>query len=139
MTDPTEDFRRAMLASGQPARDLVQAQERWTTEELREQFEVTGFLAPFVVVRRKADGVVGSLEFTHNPRVYFNFRPAGMTTLCIQCAMRALLDDKPSPTFDETPEQHARRCHPDPVTTRRERMELERLLAQKMMGVKDNE
>ena len=75
MSDPTENIRRDMLASGQPARDLAQAQDRWTTDELRGAFEVLGFLAPFVVVRRKADGVKGSLEFTHSPRVYFNFQP----------------------------------------------------------------
>lgn len=32
-------------------------------------------MAPLVVVRRKADGVKGSLEFQHNPRFYFNFQP----------------------------------------------------------------
>jgi hypothetical protein len=26
------------------------------------------------VVRRKSDGVKGSLEFQHNPRFYFNFK-----------------------------------------------------------------
>jgi len=25
------------------------------------------------IVTRKSDGVKGSMEFTHNPRVYFNF------------------------------------------------------------------
>ena len=35
--------------------------------------EVIGFMAPLVVVRRKADGVKGSLEFQHQPRFYFNF------------------------------------------------------------------
>lgn len=71
--DPTEDARRLLIATGQPERDLAAATERYTTDELREQFEVLGFAAPFVVVRRKADGVLGSLEFTHSPRVYFNF------------------------------------------------------------------
>ena len=32
-----------------------------------------GFLAPFIVVTRKSDGVKGSMEFTHSPRMYFNF------------------------------------------------------------------
>ena len=45
----------------------------WDTDELREEFEVTGFLAPFVVVRRKSDGKKGSLEFQHSPRFYFGF------------------------------------------------------------------
>jgi len=34
---------------------------------------VLGFMAPLVVVRRKADGVRGSLEFQHNPRFLFQF------------------------------------------------------------------
>jgi hypothetical protein len=44
------------------------------TDQLSEQFEVDGFMAPFVVVRRKADGKKGSLEFTHQPRLYYNFQ-----------------------------------------------------------------
>lgn len=74
MTDPTENIRRHMIATSQPARDLEVARDRWTTDELREQFDVLSFLAPFVVVRRKADGIKGSLEFTHSPRVYFNWQ-----------------------------------------------------------------
>ena len=74
MTDPTEPFRRAMLAANQPAKDLEHATDRWDTDALREQFEVLGFLAPFVVVKRRSDGAKGSLEFTHSPRIYFNWR-----------------------------------------------------------------
>lgn len=44
-----------------------------TTDEVREKFEVISFLAPFVMVKRKSDGVKGTLEFTHMPRFYFNF------------------------------------------------------------------
>lgn len=47
----------------------------WDTEELRAEFEVTSFIAPFVAVRRKVDGQKGSLEFQHNPRFYFSFVP----------------------------------------------------------------
>lgn len=47
----------------------------WTTQELTEEFQVIGFAAPLCVVRRKADGVKGSLEFQHSPRLYFNFAP----------------------------------------------------------------
>jgi hypothetical protein len=54
-----------------------------------------------------------------------------MTTFCIQCAMRAMLDGEPSPVFDETHEEHMRRAHPDPVTTQIERSQLERKLAKK--------
>lgn len=47
--------------------------EVWDTEKLQQDFEVQGFAAPFVVVRRKSDGQQGTLTFVHNPRVYFNF------------------------------------------------------------------
>lgn len=70
----TDELRAAMTASGTPARDLAAEQgPTWTTEELRRDYEVIGFAAPFVVVRRRSDGVKGSLEFTHSPRVYFGF------------------------------------------------------------------
>jgi hypothetical protein len=45
----------------------------WDSNELGHDFNIKGFMAPFVVVARKADGVVGSLEFQHMPRFYFNF------------------------------------------------------------------
>lgn len=35
----------------------------WTTEQLREEFDVMGFAAGYCVVRRKSDRVVGSLTF----------------------------------------------------------------------------
>lgn len=73
MKDDTEDLRRAMIESGQPQHDLERADQRWNTDQLREQFEVHGFLAPFIVVTRKSDGMKGSMEFTHSPRMYFNF------------------------------------------------------------------
>lgn len=47
---------------------------RWDTTALQRDFEVLSFLAPFVVVRRRADGVKGTLRFNHSPRIYFNFQ-----------------------------------------------------------------
>ncbi|MHB1038504.1 MAG: hypothetical protein ACYC0Y_28105 [Pirellulales bacterium] len=81
MTDPSESFRRARLAeiNAQPAsREILEAKygQVWDTVELSAEFEVLGFDAPFVVVRRKADGKKGGLEFQHDPRFYFNFVPA---------------------------------------------------------------
>jgi hypothetical protein len=74
--DPTGQARREMIAAGQPAADLAaDGGRKWTTDELRAEFEVIGFAAPFVVVRRLSDGQKGSLEFTHTPRVYFGWRP----------------------------------------------------------------
>lgn len=45
----------------------------WSPDELAREFEVIGFAAPYVVVRRRSDGALGSLEFQHHPRFYFNF------------------------------------------------------------------
>jgi hypothetical protein len=59
----------------------------WNTAELTSEYEVIGFAAPYVVVRRKADGVVGSMEFQHSPRMYFNFEPdePRASSLCGWC------------------------------------------------------
>ena len=46
----------------------------WDSHELGREFEVRGYLAPIVVVRRRSDGVVGTLEFQHQPRFYFNWK-----------------------------------------------------------------
>jgi hypothetical protein len=78
MSDPTEPIRRERLAeiNAMPGtREALEAQygKVWTTQELGEDFEVIGFMAPLVVVVRKADGVKGSLEFQHDPRLYWGF------------------------------------------------------------------
>ena len=46
----------------------------WNAVQLGRDFQVLGFMAPVVVVRRKSDGKTGSLEFQHHPRFYFNWR-----------------------------------------------------------------
>ena len=46
----------------------------WTTNELREEFDILGFLALYVIVCRKSDGAKGSLQFQHSPRFYFGFK-----------------------------------------------------------------
>jgi hypothetical protein len=81
-TDPTEAARREMIATGQPQVDHTQTPDpAWNTAELQRDFEVFDFLAPFVMVKRKSDGKVGTLEFTHSPRVYFNWQED--TKLCV--------------------------------------------------------
>lgn len=77
--DPTEQPRRERLAEiNSEAGERAALEERygqvWNTDELRESFEAIGFGAPYVVVRRRSDGVKGSLEFQHHPRYYFNFK-----------------------------------------------------------------
>jgi hypothetical protein len=79
MPDPTEAIRRQRIVeiNIEPgSREALKAQygKVWDTDELSEAFEVIGFMAPLVVVRRKADGKKGSLEFQHQPRFYFNFQ-----------------------------------------------------------------
>jgi hypothetical protein len=48
----------------------------WNTEELQRDFDVQGFLAPFVGVVRRSDGVKGSLMFVPYPRFYYGFEAA---------------------------------------------------------------
>ena len=80
MIDPTEPIRRTRLAeiNAVPGgREALEARHGrvWDTAELVRDFEVLGFLAPYVVVRRRADGHKGSLEFQQHPRLYFHFQP----------------------------------------------------------------
>jgi hypothetical protein len=80
MLDPTEVLRRQMLAeinSRPKSRQELESQygQVWDADELGEAFEVLGFGAPFVVVRRRSDGQVGSLAFQDHPRAYFDFVP----------------------------------------------------------------
>jgi hypothetical protein len=45
----------------------------WDTTDLQKDFEVIGFLAPYVSVIRKIDRAKGLLRFQHLPRFYFGF------------------------------------------------------------------
>lgn len=47
--------------------------ETMTTDEMRKQYEVLGFAYGICVVRRRSDGMKGTLDFDHAPRVYYNF------------------------------------------------------------------
>jgi hypothetical protein len=73
--DPTEQIRRDLIALGIPAEDLCGRCGQWRPGLGHAEFEVQGFMAPYVVARRRSDGVRGSLEFTHSPRFYFGWRP----------------------------------------------------------------
>lgn len=79
MTDPTEAARRERLAEiNTEAAERAALEARygqvWDTRELAHDFIVIGFMAPIIAVRRKSDGVRGSLEFQNQPRYYFNFQ-----------------------------------------------------------------
>ena len=89
MPDATETVRREMLAeiNAQPgSREALEAEhgQVWNTQELGQDFEVLGFAAPFVVVRRRSDGVRGSLLFQLSPRLYFSFCAVGSGLPCWQ-------------------------------------------------------
>ncbi len=80
MSDSIETARREMLAeiNHQPgSREHLEAKhgQVWDTSELSRDFDVLGFMAPLIVVRRKSDGQKGSLTFQHTPRFYFGFEP----------------------------------------------------------------
>lgn len=82
--DETEQIRRSRLAvincaveshHADAERKRLEAQydQVWDAAQLAQDFEVLGFMAPYVVVRRRSDERKGSLEFQHSPRFYFNF------------------------------------------------------------------
>ena len=76
--DPTERARRIAqeAIASLPVSELTETGEKtWTTDELTAEFQVIGFMAPYVVVKRRSDGVKGSLMFKHSPRIYFGFQP----------------------------------------------------------------
>lgn len=80
MFDETEGIRRGMVAeinanAGPRAELESQFGQVWDTSQLQDDFEVIGFAAPFVVVRRRSDGVRGSLMFQNSPRFYHSFSP----------------------------------------------------------------
>ena len=78
MQDPTEAIRRNELAqiNAEPgSREALEAKhgQVWDTQELQRDFQALGFMAPYVIVSRRADGAKGSLQFQGSPRFYFNF------------------------------------------------------------------
>ena len=75
--DPTESARRQMLRMHEPTeREALEAQygEVLDTRELMQDYTVKSFLAPFVMVVRKSDGVSGCMMFQHSPRYYYDFQ-----------------------------------------------------------------
>jgi hypothetical protein len=61
------DFTRSQLEQVYP--------EVLDTTELQVKYSVEFFAAPLVYVKRKEDGVKGTLMFQHMPRFYFAFTP----------------------------------------------------------------
>jgi hypothetical protein len=87
LEDPTEPARRELVReinAEVKSQDSDSERERlealhgkgnvWNTTELNRDFEVRGFMAPFCIVRQRITDRIGSVEFQHSPRFYFNFR-----------------------------------------------------------------
>jgi len=83
--DDTEQIRRQQVAeinSQVQSDDKASERQRlealhgrvWDTKQLGEDFDVIGFMAPYIVATEKATGKKGSLQFQHMPRFYFNWR-----------------------------------------------------------------
>jgi len=80
MNDPTETIRQERFAEINIVPGSREDLERrygqvWDTDQLAEEFQPIGFMAPLIVVHRRSDGAKGSLEFQHHPRFYFNWQP----------------------------------------------------------------
>ena len=80
MTDRTAGIRRRMaknINGVEGSREYLEGKhgQVWDTTELQQDFSVEGFMAPFVLARRKSDGIRGTLKFQHSPRFYFAFEP----------------------------------------------------------------
>ena len=77
--DETELTRRVLVAAinSEPGeREALEAEhgQVWATDELTKEFNVIGFLAPFIIVERLSDGQKGTLMFQHYPRYYFDWK-----------------------------------------------------------------
>ena len=80
MCDETETIRREMVAEinadpGSRADLEAKHGQVWDTSQLLDDFQVLGFAVPFVIVKRRSDGVRGSLMFQNSPRFYYSFQP----------------------------------------------------------------
>lgn len=74
-TDQIPEWKKKLLAEEAVIRAEIEPRygQCWNTEELQREFTVHSFLAPFVSVTRKSDGVKGTMIFEHSPRIYYSF------------------------------------------------------------------
>jgi hypothetical protein len=76
--DDTEVDRRVLteaINNEQAEREKLEKEygQVWNTTELQRDFSVQQFMAPFVFVIGKVNGISGTLMFQHSPRFYFGF------------------------------------------------------------------
>lgn len=77
-TDKNDRLGRLAEITARPrSREALQAEygQVWDTRELARGFILTSIVGLTVIVRRKVDDVVGSLDYQNEPRLYYNFRP----------------------------------------------------------------
>ena len=58
---------------------MEETKQKWTTDEMIQEFDVIGFGYGYCAVRRKSDKVKGSVDFEADEkgvRQYFDFREA---------------------------------------------------------------
>ena len=77
--DETEEIRSQLIVetnSVKGDREILEKKhgQVWDTKEVRNDFDLTGFQAPFVLAYRKSDNVRGTLLYQHRPRFYFGFQ-----------------------------------------------------------------
>lgn len=76
--DSTEQARRELVQEVNQDTERAKLEEKYgeimATSEMQERYTVEGFLAPFIVCRRKTDGKRGTLIFSHSPRYYFSWQ-----------------------------------------------------------------
>lgn len=73
--------RRSALSSARKRRSgRRRTMSKWTKDEMTAEFDVLGFFLGWCCVRRKSDGVEGTLDFYRddetNTRIYHNFLTA---------------------------------------------------------------
>lgn len=82
MKDQTENIRKeiitevnSQITSENPEIERKRLAEKygqvWNTAEVANDFEIEGFMAPFIIAKNKKTGKRGSLMFQHCPRFYF--------------------------------------------------------------------
>jgi hypothetical protein len=69
-------MRDMKVETGAPLFDFVaNTGQIWDNDDVRKEFEFLEINTPFATVRRKRDGVTGTLEFTSGiPRIYFGWK-----------------------------------------------------------------
>jgi hypothetical protein len=77
MLDPLKAMRRrieSLLSQPRTREELeVVFRQVWDERQLAEDYEILGFTDDRMDVRRKSDGIVGSLSYQDSPRFFFSF------------------------------------------------------------------